>query len=263
MTNSYYTKEQVDQQAFIIGEKLKGVSDSANNYTDSKSVTQEERDKLAGLESSRFLGSFLNPESIPVEGSSAGNYADVDSGTGSKVERWIFDVDTQEFIKSGAKATADTAATVKVKYESNPNTNAFSDEHKTKLEAILNITPAASIEDFLASFNAAITGIPVGTVLINLSELSSDLDSTPGLWTSRFHSNDAVYEAAPENPNYFLNVYGKKLVEEINIKYPEFNLDISEVIVTFNNLGEVYNVIPNPNSPRISGSLRGIFYPPL
>lgn len=261
MTNSYYTKSQVDEQALIIGQKLREVSDRAAAYTDSKSVTPEEREKLAGLESSKFLGSFLNPESIPVEGATAGNYADVDSGAGTKVERWIFDVDTQEFVKSSAKATADTAATIKTKYESNPNTNAFTDEHKTKLEALFDIAPASSIESFLEAFNYAILGVSPGTVLVDLSSLQSDFpSSTPGYWKSQFYSNDAEYNVNPEDPLYFKNIYSNKIIEEINLKYPDLNLSLEEVSVSYNDLRRVYNVAPN--TPRVLGTLEVEFYQP-
>ena len=45
--------------------------------------------------------------------------------------------------------------TIKLKYESNPNTNAFTDNHKTILEALQGLAPVTSIESFLEAFNLA------------------------------------------------------------------------------------------------------------
>lgn len=153
MAIQYYNKTQTDEQAVAIGTTIRNVKNELKSYIDQSKLTPEEKLKLANFETSKFLGSFLNSESIPVEGAVAGNYADVDSGTGTKVERWIFDVDTQEFVKSGAKATADTAETVKTKYESNINTNAYTDADKAKLA---DLTYAPNISSWQTAFDAAL-----------------------------------------------------------------------------------------------------------
>lgn len=158
MAIQYYNKTQTDQQAVIIGSRIRTIKTELKTYIDESKLTTEERNKIANFQPSKFLGSFLTPESIPVAGAVAGNYADVDAGTGTKVERWIFDVDTQEFVKSSAKATADTAETTKIKYESNPNTNAFTDLDKSRLDALTDLTPAPNIDSFLQAFNAAMMG---------------------------------------------------------------------------------------------------------
>ena len=41
--------------------------------------------------------------------------------------------------------------------------NAFTDNHKTTLEALQGLAPATSIESFLDAFNAAMLGITPGT----------------------------------------------------------------------------------------------------
>ena len=47
-----------------------------------------------------FLGTFLTASAIPLTGALAGDYADVDSGVGSNVERYIYDVNDNKFVKS-------------------------------------------------------------------------------------------------------------------------------------------------------------------
>lgn len=56
----------------------------------------------------------------------------------------------------GGGGTSETAATIKQKYESNEDTNAFTDANKQKLEGIEPVTVAADIESFRADFLAAL-----------------------------------------------------------------------------------------------------------
>ena len=55
---------------------------------------------------------------------------------------------------TGGGGSSETAATIKQKYESNENTNAFTDEDKQKLEGI---EVASDISSFTTSFNEAFT----------------------------------------------------------------------------------------------------------
>ena len=159
MTIKYYTQSQIDQQAGIIGQRLRGLTVDLTEYIDASVITTEEKQKLASLESSKFLGTFLTSDNIPLDKAVAGSYADVDAGIGDTVSRWIYDVDSGAFVKSFSDIAGETSTSVKEKYESNPNTNAFTDNHKTILEALQGLAPATSIESFLDAFNAAMSGI--------------------------------------------------------------------------------------------------------
>ena len=108
----------------------KGLSDE--NYT------AAEKAKLAGIEAAHFKG--LHASLVALQSAhptaAAGNYADVDSGTGADVARYIWDVsDSKWLIQSGASGSM-TAAQIKTAYESNPDTNGYSDAEKAKLGAI-------------------------------------------------------------------------------------------------------------------------------
>lgn len=104
-------------------------------------MTDSQKDKLEALKTSMYLGTFLTPEKIPLEGSGAGNYADVDSGEpDTDTERWIYDVEAQKFVKAVSVPASETAESVKEKYESNEDTNAFTDLEKTKLDGITEET---------------------------------------------------------------------------------------------------------------------------
>lgn len=134
---TFYTKVQQDEQAGAIGQRIRKVSTDLTAYIDTKVLTIEERDKLAGLESSKYLGTYLSAEAIPTEGATSGNYADVDAGPEATVERWIYDADSEVFVKSFSDIAGETSASVKAKYEENPNTNAFTDAEKTKLSTLV------------------------------------------------------------------------------------------------------------------------------
>lgn len=112
---------------------------NTNAYTDS------EKDKLAGLESSKFLGLYFSVAALELAHSAplAGAYAHVDSGVGSPTVVYIWDVNDDAWRKQAGDIAAETAASVKQKYEANADTNAFSDAEKAKVENLPGDTSQA------------------------------------------------------------------------------------------------------------------------
>jgi hypothetical protein len=102
---------------------------NTNAYTDG------EKTKLAGLESSKFLGEFVSLLALQTAfpSPSVGSYAYVDTGTGQDVEKYLWDSSDSQYVLQQGSSTAETPATIKTKYESNANTNAFTDTEKTNL----------------------------------------------------------------------------------------------------------------------------------
>lgn len=151
-----------------------------------QNYTSAEKAKLAGLEGAHFKGLHASLAALQAAhpSAAAGDYADVDSGTGADVARFIWDVsDSKWVIQSGASGSM-TAAQIKTAYESNPDTNSYSDAEQAKLAAIAagataNATnaelrdrsthtgtqTASTISDFAATVRA--------TVLTGLSLVSS------------------------------------------------------------------------------------------
>ena len=122
--------------------------------------TTAEKQKLAGLEGSHFRGTFLSLSALQAgaTGPVPGDYADVDAGVGESVARYVWDDSDSEWVAQGGSADPLTAAQVKTLYESNPDTNAFTDAEKQKLS---DLPPGGGgsddtiIEDFRsASFEA-------------------------------------------------------------------------------------------------------------
>lgn len=132
----------------IISKKIDGMFAEAPAYNpedmalaidalpDKNIMTDAQKDKLEALKTSKYLGTFLTSEEIPLEGAESGNYADVDSGEDVNTERWIYDADSLKFVKAITVPASETAESVKEKYESNDDTNTFTDLEKTKLEGI-------------------------------------------------------------------------------------------------------------------------------
>lgn len=154
-----YTFAQINAMAVIIAARIKELTtkekivESINEYAGLHLLTDAEKQKLAALESSRFLGTFTSLSQIPIVNAVAGSYADVDSGGGEDTQRYIFDSDKNEFVLSISLPAGETSASIKQKYEANADTNAFTDVEKQKLT---DITYAANIDDFTTALDTAL-----------------------------------------------------------------------------------------------------------
>lgn len=135
--------------------------------------TTAEKAKLAGLEGSHFKGVFASLGALQAAfpTASAGDYADVDAGVGSDTIRHVWDASDEEWQPVGAGAPL-TAADIKTLYESNPDTNAYTDAEKSKLAGVAAGATANANTDSLAegSTNLYHTAARVlATVLSGLS----------------------------------------------------------------------------------------------
>lgn len=221
--STFYTTAQVDEQAGLIGQRIRTIKTESKAYTDSVALTVGEREKLAGLESSKFLGTFLTPEAIPVEEAVAGNYADVDSGVSTKVERWIFDADSLEFVKAKGVIPNETSASIKTKYESNPNTNAFTDAEKAKLEGLTQVVApeievATDITSFTNALDAAIGKVQATTFM----SLTSEADFSQGAY-AEYQVNNEGWKTLTVAPEVGMSQESAmyKLIEDISQVTPE------------------------------------------
>ena len=154
----YYTKTQVDAQATVIGARIKTATVPATLKTnleavnDTNFMTDAEKAKLAALDTNRFFGTYANLAAIPTVGAEEGMYAHIDSGATDDVHIASWDTNDNKWIDNGV-ATAETAAGIKVKYESNADTNVFTDAEKSKLAGLVEAT---GIVDFTSALDAAL-----------------------------------------------------------------------------------------------------------
>ena len=148
-------------------DKVAGYGLSQENFT------AAEKAKLAGLEGGHFKGVFASLAALQVAfpAASAGDYADVDAGVGSATIRYVWDVSDEEWQPVGSGSPL-TAADIKTLYESNPDTNAYTDAEKSKLSGVAAGATANANTDSLAegSTNLYHTAARVlATVLSGLS----------------------------------------------------------------------------------------------
>lgn len=115
-----------------MGVSVQPYSEVLQNTT--ASYTTEEKLKLAGLESGHFKGLYTSIEDLEaaVLNPQPGDYADVDEGEGSDVQRYIWDADDAQWVAQGGQGGV-TPAQVKTMYESNPDTNVYTDAEKAKV----------------------------------------------------------------------------------------------------------------------------------
>lgn len=144
-------------------DKVAGQGLSDTNFT------QAEKTKLAGLDPNHFRGTFTTLAALTsgVTSPVAGDYADVDPGTGTDALRYIYDVNDTKWVGGGA-STSLTAAQVKTLYESNADTNAYTNAEKTKLSGIATGATANANTDSLTegSSNLYFTGARVLAALL-------------------------------------------------------------------------------------------------
>lgn len=122
--------------ADMTGAEIKAAYEAEAN---TNAFTDAEKSKLAGLEGQKFVGTYVTEAALisaqPLP--AVGSYAYVDAGVGSDVTMYIWDDDDSAWVlsASGGGGT-ETAASIKTKYESNADTNAFTDAEKAKLGGV-------------------------------------------------------------------------------------------------------------------------------
>ena len=156
--SAYKTSQIITSEttASVIKSRYESNSNT-NEYSDT------EKTKLAGLESSKFLGQYTSLSALQTAHPSpvVGSYANVDLGVGNNVVRYIWDDDDSSYIAQGSANPVLTDAQIKTQYEANANTNEFSDTEKAKL-AGLSGTPALNTSEiFVGNASNEATGVPV------------------------------------------------------------------------------------------------------
>lgn len=112
------------------------------NNPNTNVFTDAEKSKLAGLESSKFVGQFLSLSALQAAFPTAliGSYALVDGGPTIRTKKYLWDSDDFEWVLANDPLQELTPAQVKTLYEENLDTNAFTDANKVKLNAIKDYT---------------------------------------------------------------------------------------------------------------------------
>ena len=148
--------KQANETFVEIAKNIKNLKGTINNKVDKETgkglseqnFTKQEKDKLKSL-SNKYLGTYASFEALcaayPETETNAqkwnpskegGFYADVDEGKGKKVSRYIWDTNDFAWTKQAGTSAALTASQIKEMYESNANTNAFTDKEKQTVNTV-------------------------------------------------------------------------------------------------------------------------------
>ena len=148
--------KQANETFVEIAKNIKNLKGTINNKVDKEAgkglseqnFTKQEKDKLKSL-SNKYLGNYASFEALcaayPETETNAqkwnpskegGFYADVDEGKGKKVSRYIWDSNDFTWTKQEGTSAALTASQIKEMYESNANTNAFTDKEKQTVNTV-------------------------------------------------------------------------------------------------------------------------------
>ena len=164
---------------------------------DTNAYTDAEKTKLAGLESSKFVGQYPDLASLQTAYPTApvGSYAYVDGGVGQDVTKYIWDNNDSEWVEQLGESAEETPATIKAKYESNPDTNAFTDAEQTNLS---NQSGVNTGDETISSIQ---TKRPLKTV--DNQSLEGPGNISVGVKTV---TGNVVNNTDPENPSIDINI---------------------------------------------------------
>ena len=139
------------------------VKASYESNADTNAYTDAEKSKVALLESSRYLGSYIDLPALELAHATAndGEYANVDAGLGNDVVRYLWDSSDSKWVLGAGSVLTD--AEIKVAYENNLDTNAFTDAEKTKL------TDLAVDADLVHNGGEATGALTLGTIADTLT----------------------------------------------------------------------------------------------
>lgn len=108
------------------------------------------------VQSNKYVGRFISPEALAAAypTSTSGSYAVVNSGLGEVDTRYLYDESTSTWIRLGILEKEE----IKLLYESNDDTNAFTDAYKELLdEGILNLVGETGTSEEVGMTQLAIT----------------------------------------------------------------------------------------------------------
>lgn len=156
--SEHYTKEQIDGMGAVIGNRIAArtapaaVAAAIAAAANANLITDDERAAIANIEPSHFVGTFAALANIPTVDRREGDVA-ILAVVGGDDTQAVWDVGDGVWRDTGASVTGETSATIKTKYEANPNTNAFTDAYQAQLDGL---TEAADISGFTAALDGAL-----------------------------------------------------------------------------------------------------------
>lgn len=164
------------------------VDQVAGKQLSTEDFTSVLKDKLTGLEGTHWRGTFVSLIALQagVTDPAAGDYADVDT-VGDDVVRYIWDATDDIWVAQSGEVAPITASQVKLLYESNPDTNEFTDADENKLDGIEAGATANSTDAHLLNRVNHTGTQAISTVAGLQGALDGKVNTAPGMGLS---SND-------------------------------------------------------------------------
>ena len=149
------------------------IKDAYESIPNRNAFTDAEKAKLSGLSSSRFLGvyptigSLQSSHPAPAEGS----FGYVDGGPLLDILCYIWDANSVKYVLQASAGGMETPETIKTKYESNEDTNAFTDAEKEKLALFDPDEPGPEGPQGQSAYDVAVANGFIGTEVDWLTSL--------------------------------------------------------------------------------------------
>src|SRR5215217_1522996 len=179
--NNYTTEEKSklasleDFDASVLQDSIDLKVDKLDGFGLSQtSYTQAEKNKLANI-AERYFGRFTSQASLQAITGISGGYAYV-SLPSVPTEIFAWNTETNQWDNTALASGEETAESIKTKYETNPDTNAFTDMEKVKLAAIL-IDATKNDSDANLKNRANHTGTQAQTTITGLTQRLTDIDN--------------------------------------------------------------------------------------
>lgn len=129
---SYHLSE--DQHSLAVD--LTTAPPAAGRYLAEYNADTQEFSWSATSEATHFRGVFVSLDELNQVVGAAGDYAYVDLGAGQDIETYVWDPTDNKWTQQKGTSTTETPESIKAKYESNANTNAYTDSEKASLASI-------------------------------------------------------------------------------------------------------------------------------
>lgn len=238
-----YPKNAVNL-AYLNTNLLTKVDTVAGMGLSEENFTPAEKTKLSGLESPKFKGQYLSLTDLQNAGNGEiGGYAYVDNGV--SIDMYIWDNTNEVWDIVVGESTTETPASIKSKYESNPDTNTFTDVLKNKLEAFTSNFTVELKNTYDAASNIVTTHqATIGKVWTpdySNMETTNRITTSGGTWT------------VPAGYKGWVNLFSRGYNGSST-----YNMDV--FIINGKPLGKIWVEATSGTSAARSGSLNG-FYP--
>ena len=252
----------VDVKALDDGkvDKVEGKELSANNFTDLL------HDKLIGLEGTHWRGTFVSVAELEagVTDPQAGDYADVNAA-GENVQRHIWDATNQVWVAMSGEVAPITASQVKQLYESNPDTNAFTNDEKAKLAdievgATKNRADSLNADKSHTHTMEQVVGLPdVLLTKFDKANVAQSVGQSAETVMSQKATTDALANipSVPKTADYTVTAAdkGASIDTTANVTLPASVFAVGDVIVVTNTDGADITITPATGvTLRLAGS---------